>query len=403
MKSKLFFILLILILLALVNIVSADLTCTITSSCSDTVLLYLENEIGGSTNAHAQLANYTPTYSNSVCCNTTGQSISSNCTDGTVFLRLSDITNAHVQDPNNGSLPTIYANEACINTQGISSCTIQSGSCSGTSECLASIASSEGNDYTNAHIGECGDYTLQVCCDTNSPPPVPVPDYPDNEDYMFINRTPFFNWTFAGDADGDPVTFHFELFSDSSLTVIESNQTALANLNYTHNSILDFQSYYWKVRAYDGQDYSAWSATQNFTIQEYVAISLLNADMQFSTFVQNQTDDTTDNTPTPFTIRSFSNTEIDIYNTSANESLWSTQTLNSQYWRIKGRTGSNSYNESGSITSWTNVLSGLPGLINRLNWTVDRDALIDIEVTVPFYESPGTKQASIIFDSEVAS
>ena len=157
--------------LVLVALASADLSCTVGTSCSDTTILRLENDSGGYQNAHAQLPGY-GSYDNYLCCSSSTQTVGISCTapKSSYVLRLSNETNAHVQDAYNDSISIIYNNVSCISGTGTNFCTLSETSCPSGYECLASIAGTEGNNYTNAHIADCSYYSLKVCCFLNSLP-----------------------------------------------------------------------------------------------------------------------------------------------------------------------------------------------------------------------------------------
>src|SRR3989344_5321604 len=97
--------LIIIIVFFYVKFVIADLTCSIsiTSSCpgSDVALLRFQNDIVSYENSHAQLANYSGNlYNNTLCCGSANNPGFNN-TCGISFLKLSNSTNAHVQDSSN--------------------------------------------------------------------------------------------------------------------------------------------------------------------------------------------------------------------------------------------------------------------------------------------------------------
>lgn len=150
-------------LLFLPTVLSTNLYCEITSTCSYTTLLYLKNDTNGYMNAHAQDIS-TATYPWSICCNST-VSISNTCDDA-VVLKLSSTTNAHVQI-GNYSTGNVYNINACLSSDiGDVQCVYPNNNCPENYFCIASIASSYNNDNneTNAHIGPCDEYTRKVCC-----------------------------------------------------------------------------------------------------------------------------------------------------------------------------------------------------------------------------------------------
>ena len=127
-------------------------------SCPYTMILYMQNDTGGYNNAHAQNVSEA-SYNYGVCCNATNGTIGVDC--GTVFLKLSSVTNAHVQYPTVGTYPV----DACIsNTLGKITCYNTTGSCSAPSTCLLSYASSGNDNATNAHVASCNHYGTQLCC-----------------------------------------------------------------------------------------------------------------------------------------------------------------------------------------------------------------------------------------------
>lgn len=174
-RNKFFVIMLFVVLLIFFsNDASADLSCDMISGCFDTVLLYVGNDSGGYNNAHAQLASEPPAYPYTICCDSTTETLGYSCAASKydIFLELYDFTNSHVQDSKNASITPDYTNNACLSSTATVYCTTAETSCPAGYECLASMASSEGYNYTNAHLGACDYYSLQVCCFANSKPSV---------------------------------------------------------------------------------------------------------------------------------------------------------------------------------------------------------------------------------------
>ncbi|MEU6347183.1 RHS repeat-associated core domain-containing protein [Streptomyces sp. NPDC046977] len=81
------------------------------------------------------------------------------------------------------------------------------------------------------------------------------------------SHTPTFSAT-STDADSDTVRQDFQVLSGS--TVVASGSSAFANSGlagtWADTTSLADGSYTWKVRAYDGSQYSAWSAAQNLKV-----------------------------------------------------------------------------------------------------------------------------------------
>lgn len=148
---------------------ASNLSCTVTTpgSCSGTIVMYLQNDTGGSTNAHAQNASVA-TYANVVCCTPTGDTLSLSCEDQ-IYGRLSSVDNAHFEQNDQN----IYSVDQCLSadTEHIV-CEYSSTGCAGYDTCLFSYASSDGANVTNSHVAPCSDYSYDVCCTLNDRPVV---------------------------------------------------------------------------------------------------------------------------------------------------------------------------------------------------------------------------------------
>ncbi len=188
------------------SIVSAD-SCTGTGNIS---VFRLMNASNGFWNAHAQNAtvtSYNPVYNYSVCCFSDGTlSIAQPCSEATV-IKLSNWTNAHVQQGSYAGGSTAYSLSVCLSVEpGTLSCSYSS-SCSAAQACLASMASSNVSaaNQTDAHLGSCTEYSNKICCGVNSPPSVSsvVLNSTYGTNYTDENLSVYFSET---DADGDAVT-----------------------------------------------------------------------------------------------------------------------------------------------------------------------------------------------------
>lgn len=398
-----------LITIPLIN--ASDLNCEITplNECaSQNTILKLENMDGTSyNNSHAQLRNYTTDeYSFAICCNASTQELKTDCQDENTIevLRLNDPTNAHVQFAQTFTTTPEYTYPICLGGTSNITCTTSQTSCSEDFECLASIASSEENEgynnLTNAHIAACGYYQLNICCSIGFALDIPVLIHPTNGDDLFVNRTPTFNWTEVSDPLGGNISYEFQLFNNSQLINPLYNETVDVN-NFTITEPLNFDQYFWRVEASNAETTSGWSNTSNFTLVEHVMIELTTPSMDFGSLSINQEENTTNNSPPPFTFRNTGNIEADLYNISTNNSLWVSDgaELGTEYMQIKAR-DSSSFNTTSSIIDWINVTTQISNLINKLNYTGNRDVSVDIAITVPSQEPPGTKLTNMTFSWE---
>jgi len=485
--------------IVLSQVSNSSLSCNVVTTCSYTDIFHMSNE----TNAHAELSNNS-NYNYKICCNDTGGlDVGISCSGYyETLLHLSDQTNAHAELNNESN----YNFNVCISsTDSFFNCSYES-RCSGYDTCVASVSGS-----TNAHVGNCTDYSLKICCnitesntaptiianvtsptnvytntdwklnltitdpddgdiltgyvqfyvnniatgsvqpqtatkdintligtlsssnfnkgDTliaefwagdetvnttkyntteitvlNSPPSKVNLSYPENNDTMFINRTPRFNWTAASDADSDLVTYqlHVSLTSDMSDGTV--NETGISNEYYIQPSELDFATYYWRVRANDSEEYGEWSDIWNFTLVNSVSIIIREDTMNFGSMTQFEVNDTTNNYPNPFIIENDGNVDA---NVSVNSTpLWTSlfAPLNTSYYQFKIDNSSaeeNSFDWINSQTIWANMSNIYKSIIGTLNRTDSNDiAEVDIRVEVISDEPPGSKSATLIFEAE---
>ncbi len=127
--------------------------CEVKPTCdSDQVELLKLSSI---TNAHAALVSTTD-YTYKLCCPD-----SYSASTGTVFLRLSEDTNAHVQEDSMASYTSLAEISSLL---GAVTCEVKS-SCTSEEDCLLSLI---GDD--NSHVSDCTDsnYPLKICCKVNN-------------------------------------------------------------------------------------------------------------------------------------------------------------------------------------------------------------------------------------------
>lgn len=100
----------------------------------------------------------------------------------------------------------------------------------------------------------------------NQPPLMPFNSGPGDGTYTASTTVNFTWWSFAPtDPDGDAVNYHLLVDNNGDFLSPEINQPNIWSGNYT--AVLPSDSvYYWKVRAFDGYEYSAWSSVWSFTV-----------------------------------------------------------------------------------------------------------------------------------------
>jgi len=242
----------------------------------------------------------------------------------------------------------------------------------------------------------------------NSPPTAPSLGYPASGGHV-TDRPAYFWWYSSQDADDDSREYHFVLDLDSSFDPVEYNRSPPENgvgsgslyPNYTETTDV---LYYWKVRAYDGEDFGAWSEIRNFTVDSLVDIILNNSQVDFGSLGPGDIVNTTNDSYSPFIIENNGNV---LSNISINAtSLFSSVALDSMYYQFKVDNYSgeeNSFNETFSLIDWTNMPSESLVFLGYLNYSnVFDNALIDILVRIPGYEPEGNKLSNVTFTGEIA-
>jgi len=500
-NTKIFFGIWILFLALIVSshFVDTSLSCEVVTTCSYTDIFHISDE----TNAHAELSNNSD-YNYKICCNDTeGLNIGASCSDEYfILLHLSNQTNAHAELNNESNYNEF---NVCINISsgGLKfNCGYKS-NCSGYDTCIASVSNS-----TNAHVGNCTDYSTKICCEfnaaptldylnltpvspyttdnlyvnvtcsdndvgdtiiaywniykndsvqsaqggslevingfntlvktigssntvkhdewiaelwcndektntlkqntstrtiLNSPPSKVILLYPENNDTLFTNRTPRFNWIAATDADNDNLTYQIHVSLFSNMSNPQTNETGISNTSYIQPSELDFAVYYWRVRANDSEEYGNWSDIWNFTLVPSVSIIVTQDTMNFGIMEQFDVNDTTNDQPNPFELENDGSVGVNVSVKST--SLWQSTSaqLNTSYFQFKAdnSTEANSFDWLNSQITWADMSDVYKSIINTLNPTNSNDlAEIEIKVDVASDEPPGLKSAILTFKAE---
>ncbi len=97
---------------------------------------------------------------------------------------------------------------------------------------------------------------------SNDPPPTPTPISPANG--AALNNAPVLSWSSVADPDGDFVIY--DLLVDNNADFSSPEINAPAGTSYNTNGILNAGTYYWKVRARDHAEASAYSTARSFTL-----------------------------------------------------------------------------------------------------------------------------------------
>ncbi|MBN2459309.1 fibronectin type III domain-containing protein [Candidatus Woesearchaeota archaeon] len=363
-------------------------------------LIGLKNDSGGYINAHAQNKTI-ETYPYSLCCNSTNASItiSTDCPGDDTVIRLSNQTNAHVELGNLSN----YSYTACIGSDWKkANCEYPTSSCAENYACIMSIASSEGDNQTNAHVGACLTYDQKVCCAlTNFAPPAPTLVSPDDDNTTVFDRRVNFVWSSPGaDPDGDTVDYTLNASCGGcSAGCYEPSISDISTANYTvPNALCVDVDYNWTVSACDTYDSCNTSTQFTFRITSVADMILTVNATSFGDMALGENNDTEDDSPAPMVARNVGNVLLNVTINATN--LFSTVDMNAYNFQFKAddEPEPGSYEISCSQDSAFAFMSNVTPktLFCNLSYVDANDeSQIEYNVTVPISEPPGAKSSSI--------
>lgn len=151
-----------------------------------------------------------------------------------------------------------YSNSVCLAGEGTVECVASPTLCPQDYTCIGSIASSEGWDYTNAHIASCDYYDLQVCCFLNDLPQMntariePITPSVDDDLIGYCEGTDtnsaqlmyYYTWYLNGAHHSNGTTSYHD----------EGEEINVANISNTITS--QGQQWILECTAFDGNDFS---------------------------------------------------------------------------------------------------------------------------------------------------
>jgi hypothetical protein len=174
--------------------------------------------------------------------------------------------------------------------------------------------------------------------------------------------------------------------------------------NFTPSADLDIDSWYnWSVRVYDGEKWSSFSDTWNFSILS-TSMMTLTSSVDFGSMSLNETNDTTNNHPPPFLLENNGNVRLNI-SIYAQDTLWDSEPLDTQYFRFKA---DNSTETDACVwplsqTAWAymngTTIAQARLAVAYLNYTGNDSVEIDIGVKVPPAEPAGPKSSTIVMEA----
>ena len=378
-----------------------DLTCYLiqntTCPAGTARLIGLENDTEGFNNAHAQNNSYN-TYNYSICCNVTDNAsitISSACPGNVTVLNLYNGTNSHVEIGTNSN----YSISVCLGSDWkYVGCSFPTGTCPPAEICILSMVGSEGTNSSNAHVGNCSQYSQKVCCKlTNNAPTKPTLYYPVNGNASVIERKPNFNWSDETDPDGDSVDYTLWInctgcgASCSNYTI-----TDIASSNYTVTTALCVDEWYnWTVRACDTYDACNNSNSSNFTIASIADFELIVNITDFGSMANEENNDTTDDHPPPLVGRNIGNVILNV--TINATSLFDSVAINTVYYQFAAdENETDSYTAACSQTAFANMDTAEQRIFCELLYEDATDeGEIELNITVPTNEGAGSKNSLI--------
>jgi hypothetical protein len=230
------------------------------------------------------------------------------------------------------------------------------------------------------------------------------------------NRTPTFNWS-GNDDDNDILSYEINLTAyytgggrRQACDLYKNNNSIGTVSNFTPGTgeylkcLIDNGYYFnWTVRAYDGDGFGGWNATErNITIQSFVSVTLPVNVVNFSTKLNlsNQRNTSADD-PAPFIIRNTGNVETNVSINFTNP--WTSISLPNESLRFKVRNlTAGCFIFANTTTSWTHAPTATTPIIHRLNFTSGYQAgcdnsSLDIHIKVPLNEPSGSKSSVVTF------
>jgi len=222
------------------------------------------------------------------------------------------------------------------------------------------------------------------------------------------NRTPEFVWNNSVDQYSDVLNYNFTIddtpdFSSPVFSWTNITNVSDVNITFEFPEVLDVDTtYFWKVAANDSTGYGSNSSVFNFTVQSYLAISIINNSVDFGQQAPGAIVGTGNNTYQPFYAENVGNIEFNI--TINASSYFNAVPFPSDYYQFEVREKEiNAFNLGLSQTTYTNMtatLSSTPHLV-FLNWSNQYDDFYtDILVKVPTNESAGAKSSLVTFNVE---
>ena len=228
----------------------------------------------------------------------------------------------------------------------------------------------------------------------NTAPPAPLLSDPLSGNTTTV-RTLRLLWNNATDTDGESVNYTLHINSSSGI-IVETNISEIPNRTsylLSEEEVETDIEYYWKVRAFDDEEYGAWSETWNFTIESELLVSVPTSLVEFGSLLPEETGNSSA-LNSPIIIENQGNILMNI--TITGTSIWSNYlnpTNYFKYWINANETSAYDYaNETErQMQSSSSYID-----IRNLNYSDNSDdARLHIYIEVPQDEPAGVKNSDI--------
>ncbi len=209
----------------------------------------------------------------------------------------------------------------------------------------------------------------------NTAPATPSIDFPANDTYSNVTST-VFSWTNTTDADNDTVSYMFEIYNDSALTLeftVNNSIIETATPTATTVNLHTEQAYYWRIAANDSSKNSSFSDLRIITKDTTLPTAFnLTSPADATSSTDNspslQWDSSTDTNLNNYTIELSTLADFSTISQTVNSSTnafssWSTSlSAGTYYWRVKAVDKANNQqlsenNLSFTITALTSTVS----------------------------------------------
>jgi hypothetical protein len=258
-----------------------------------------------------------------------------------------------------------------------------------------------------------GDFIFNVTSftvySTNGAPQPPFLRSPANNSFI-TNRTPLFVWDNSTDLENDVRTYTIQVsrnitFSDTVINVTNIAEGGPVNTSFPWATILDVdRTYYWRVQANDTFSTSNYSQIFNFTIQSFIALSLVNSLVNFSNVTRGVRVETNSSggPPLPFVVQNDGNIEVNVTVTGTRLFVQAGFPSSAYQYNVSVNE-SNAFKLALSQTNFTNMTNASTAVdVRDLNWTdVNDTAAVHIAITAPLDEPGGNFTSNVTFTASI--